>query len=180
MREARKRLKLTQKQLAAASGVSQTTISDIERGRNETSADIVALARALKVTAEWLADGVGEKHPSGGTLAPPAPPESGDATNLWTRYQSASLATRALVDNALGAYAADGAGALRPLLNRQTNGLAAESAPQAFLRWPFPHADQRAYEALPPEGQVWVQGRLDAAIEQARQQFGTATEKRSA
>lgn len=69
---------------------------------------------------------------------------------------------------------------LIPSLNRQAPSIAAESASSTFMRWPFPHADQRAYEALPLEGQVWVQGRLDAAIEQARQQFGTSTEKRSA
>jgi len=70
--------------------------------------------------------------------------------------------------------------ALIPSSNRQAPAVAAESTPSPFMRWPFPHADQRAYESLPPEGQVWVQGRLDAAIEQARQQFGTQTEKRSA
>lgn len=62
VRAARKAAGLTQKQLAAKSGLSQTTISDIERGRNETSADVVALARALKVLAEWLADGKGPRN----------------------------------------------------------------------------------------------------------------------
>lgn len=61
VREARKKRGMTQKQLAAASGLSQTTISDIERGRNASSADIVALARAVGVSAEWLADGRGPR-----------------------------------------------------------------------------------------------------------------------
>lgn len=61
VRETRKALKWTQKQLASAAGLSQTTISDIERGRNDSSADIIALARSLRVSAEWLADGRGPK-----------------------------------------------------------------------------------------------------------------------
>lgn len=59
VRAARKAAKLNQKQLATKSGLSQTTISDIERGRNEGSRDIFALAKALKVNAEWLQRGVG-------------------------------------------------------------------------------------------------------------------------
>jgi SOS-response transcriptional repressor LexA len=64
VREARKELGLTQIQLAAAAGLSQTTISDIERGRNDSSADIVSLARAIGVRAEWLADGRGPRKDS--------------------------------------------------------------------------------------------------------------------
>jgi len=57
VRKLRKDAKLSQKQLAVLADLSQTTISDIERGRNEGSRDIVALARALKVNAEWLMHG---------------------------------------------------------------------------------------------------------------------------
>lgn len=69
---------------------------------------------------------------------------------------------------------------LLPSSNVQPAPFAAESRATYATGWPFPHADQQAYNALPPDGQLWVQGRLDAAIEQARQQFGTATGKRSA
>lgn len=69
---------------------------------------------------------------------------------------------------------------LLPSSNVQTALFAAESVARRETAWPFPHADQHAYEELPPEGQLWVQGRLDAAIEQARQQFTTLTGKRSA
>ncbi len=62
VRQTRKRAGMTQKELAAKSGLSQTTISDIERGRNETSAAAVALGRALKVFAEWLTDGKGPRN----------------------------------------------------------------------------------------------------------------------
>ena len=57
VREARKEAKLTQPQLAKAAGLSQTTISDIERGRNSGSSEVTSLARALNVTPEWLAEG---------------------------------------------------------------------------------------------------------------------------
>lgn len=67
-----------------------------------------------------------------------------------------------------------------PSSNRQASVVAAESTTQAYMRWPFPHANQQDYESLPSEGKVWVQGMLSAAIEQARQQFGTVTAKRSA
>lgn len=57
VRETRKKLKLTQGQLAKLSGMAQATLSDIERGKNAGSRDIVALANALKVSAEWLING---------------------------------------------------------------------------------------------------------------------------
>lgn len=53
----RKEKDLTQTELAVKSGVSQTTISDIERGRNAGSSEIVALAAALGVDAAVLKDG---------------------------------------------------------------------------------------------------------------------------
>lgn len=60
--EARKEAKLTQGQLAEKSGVSQTTISDGERGRNAGSGSIAALAASLGVEPMWLSDGKGPKR----------------------------------------------------------------------------------------------------------------------
>jgi DNA-binding XRE family transcriptional regulator len=54
VRAARKAMRLTQVQLGILAGLSQTTISDIERGRNIRTRDIVPLAQALHVTAEHL------------------------------------------------------------------------------------------------------------------------------
>lgn len=102
VRRARKDAGLTQKQLAAASGLSQTTISDIERGRNETSADVVALARALKVLAEWLADGKGPRTLSEATGQPtlPAPalrePASPDLEQLTIEARAKIIAEQAV------------------------------------------------------------------------------------
>lgn len=65
VRARRKEIGISQVDLAKAAGVSQTTISDIERGRNEGSAEIVAIATALQCNAEWLSTGKGPKKPGG-------------------------------------------------------------------------------------------------------------------
>ena len=50
---------LTQKELAEKSKVSQQTISNIETGTQLESTDIVRLARACGVSADWLYDETG-------------------------------------------------------------------------------------------------------------------------
>lgn len=69
-------------------------------------------------------------------------------------------------------------------LFRSANGnavqFAAESRRDYVVSWPFQHVSQSAYDSLTDEGKLWVQGRLDATIEQALQQFGTQAEKQSA
>lgn len=62
VRQARKAAGMSQKQLAKAADISQTTVSDIERGRNLRSANTLHLAVALGVSAEWLATGAGQMH----------------------------------------------------------------------------------------------------------------------
>lgn len=54
---ARKAKGLTQKELAQKAGVSQATISDIERGRNSSSLEVPALAKALGLSIDALATG---------------------------------------------------------------------------------------------------------------------------
>lgn len=60
LRAARKNAGLSQKVLAENSGVTQETISKIERGQSETSAYVVQLAIACGVRPEWLAMEKGE------------------------------------------------------------------------------------------------------------------------
>jgi len=55
---------MSQAALAKLSGVSQATIADIERGRNAGSGKIVDIARALKCSPDWLANGKGQMRPS--------------------------------------------------------------------------------------------------------------------
>lgn len=59
VRNRRTYLGMSQEGLAKASGVSQSTIAQIERGRNQGTKHILALARALGVTPEWLETGRG-------------------------------------------------------------------------------------------------------------------------
>lgn len=58
----RKELGLSQDALAKKAGLSQTTISDIERGRNDGSREILDLACALKVQPHWLVSGAMPKE----------------------------------------------------------------------------------------------------------------------
>lgn len=48
---------MTQKDLSLACGVTQQMISKIEKGNADSTGDIVAIATALGVTAEWLLTG---------------------------------------------------------------------------------------------------------------------------
>jgi transcriptional regulator with XRE-family HTH domain len=57
VRETRKKLKMTQIFLSERAGMSQGTLSDLERGKNKSSLELVSLARELHVNAEWLATG---------------------------------------------------------------------------------------------------------------------------
>lgn len=57
VRQRRKELGLSQAGLAKKAGLSQTTISDIERGRNDGSREILPLSKALMCTVEHLLQG---------------------------------------------------------------------------------------------------------------------------
>jgi transcriptional regulator with XRE-family HTH domain len=59
MRHARQLRGLTQTELAKQSGTAQGTISDMENGRQRSSAALIEIAHALKVRPKWLADGSG-------------------------------------------------------------------------------------------------------------------------
>lgn len=60
VRDRREAREMSQEQLAKASGVSQSTIAQIERGRNQGTKHILKLAGALGVRPEWLETGRGE------------------------------------------------------------------------------------------------------------------------
>lgn len=55
--KARKEKKLSREKLAELAGVSTSTITFLENGRNESSKYLVEIATALGVSAEWLKDG---------------------------------------------------------------------------------------------------------------------------
>lgn len=58
----REELRMSQGDLAKASGIRQPTISNIETGRNQGSKYAVELAAALRVTPRWLTSGAGQKE----------------------------------------------------------------------------------------------------------------------
>lgn len=59
LRTARKKSGLTQVELEQLSGVSQQLISRIENGTIESTTEIFNLSKALKISPDWLATGVG-------------------------------------------------------------------------------------------------------------------------
>lgn len=56
---------MTQSQLADAVGIRQPTLSGLESSDSEGSSFTVQFARACGVSADWLADEVGEMLPGG-------------------------------------------------------------------------------------------------------------------
>lgn len=93
LKTARKHRKLSQIRLAEMTGVSQSTISDIERGRNAGSTESAKLAAALGVSALWLSTGRGPKHEE----APirPVQPHKQINTNLMIQCMHAATAFQA-------------------------------------------------------------------------------------
>jgi transcriptional regulator with XRE-family HTH domain len=65
---------MTQQELAKASGVKQSTISDLETGESKSpvGTNLVALAQSLQVNPDWLATGKGEMQQSDAPLPPKA------------------------------------------------------------------------------------------------------------
>jgi transcriptional regulator with XRE-family HTH domain len=64
LRDLRKALKLTQPQVAAATGVPQSTLSGIERGetKDPISSVLLKLANFYEVEPLWVVTGEGPKH----------------------------------------------------------------------------------------------------------------------
>lgn len=72
LKKARAHAHLTQAQLEARSGVSQKTISKIERGDQEGSTQVAQLAKACGVSIDWLATEAGAMLEAPGVREPPA------------------------------------------------------------------------------------------------------------
>ena len=60
----------SQEGLADKAGVSQSSIGDTEVGKVKTSRNLAKIAKALRVSFEWLAEGVGQE-PSEHDALPP-------------------------------------------------------------------------------------------------------------
>lgn len=63
IKAARKHAGLTQAELASRAGVTQTSISDLERGKSASSSFTATLAKVCRVSALWLETGEGQMVP---------------------------------------------------------------------------------------------------------------------
>jgi len=73
LKQARKHRKMSQARLSEATGLDQTTISNLETGKVLSTSKLVQIAHALRVDARWLATGEGAmegtKEPRAGYAA---------------------------------------------------------------------------------------------------------------
>ncbi|KDD68480.1 XRE family transcriptional regulator [Pseudomonas mandelii PD30] len=60
LKAARQHAKLNQTELAERAGLTQTSISDLERGKSKATAFVAQIASACGVSPMWLAEGVGD------------------------------------------------------------------------------------------------------------------------
>lgn len=64
IRQRRNELNMKQVDLATKAGITQTTISTIEKGKNDTTCSIIAkIAAALNVSTDYLILGIANKPP---------------------------------------------------------------------------------------------------------------------
>lgn len=99
-REARN---LKQDQLGKLAGVGQSTIANIENGTRQNPRNLLEIAKALNVSAEWLKTGRGEKVPADANTSSERPTSgvslSGDTNSQrapvveWARLGSVLLTT---------------------------------------------------------------------------------------
>lgn len=69
LKSAREAANLRQEELASRAGVSQGTIANVEGGFRKNPRELLAIARALGVNAEWLKSGNGPREPDTGGSA---------------------------------------------------------------------------------------------------------------
>lgn len=114
---ARHRLGLSQKELADLAGVSYGLVGNLETGRGRTVRRVTALARALRVDPDWLAEGIGASpaaHP-GDWLAQLQASEAECALlrDWLLAWRAADQPTRSLIESSFAVAAGEQA-ATRP------------------------------------------------------------------
>ncbi|WP_092313391.1 XRE family transcriptional regulator [Pseudomonas saponiphila] len=85
LKAARRHAKLNQTELAERAGLTQTSISDLERGKSKATAFAAQIASVCGVSPMWLAEGVGEmlKGTSAELSAPPQPGVKLSSIETW-------------------------------------------------------------------------------------------------
>ncbi len=115
LREARREAKLSQEDLASKSGASQSSISDLERGKSAGTTSLAALASACGVRALWLETGKGPKADTQvkSRVGPPASWFSDEAHDLLELYFSLDDEERSDALRMMKSFAAKGRMAAR-------------------------------------------------------------------
>ncbi|WP_035853519.1 XRE family transcriptional regulator [Deefgea rivuli] len=91
LRHRRKELKLSQEDLGKKIGVSQSSIGNIESGRNRSATFLPQLADALGISALWLAEGKGpmiSNNPLGGQSNASLSIDNDEATRILAANQA--------------------------------------------------------------------------------------------
>ena len=104
VRLARKAKHISQLKLRELTGIGQSTLSELETGKNEQTIYVASLATALGVSAIWLAEGKGPMI----ARPPTVVAELDNAILLLTLYRQSSESGRSLILDA--ARLADKAG----------------------------------------------------------------------
>ena len=96
---------LTQGQLAAKAKCAQGTIGNVEAGTRKSMRNLVTVARALEVSAEWLSEGKGPapQKKALGVEEPTRPYRVWPFSVDFDRYDRISPAQKALIDQSLRA-----------------------------------------------------------------------------
>ncbi|NYT25361.1 helix-turn-helix transcriptional regulator [Alcaligenaceae bacterium] len=92
LREARKNIGLSQKEVAGRTGIGQSLLSELENDHYQTSGYVFQLAAVYKVSARWLAEGKGPREISAVELL-----DDPSMERLLKRHNQADAATQALV-----------------------------------------------------------------------------------
>lgn len=92
LKKARRDRGLKQEELAEKAGVSQSMISDVERGlsKSPVGTNLVALAQSLKVNPDWLATGKGNMELPPPTTEAPLPPRAVSLAKDWLKLEPES------------------------------------------------------------------------------------------
>lgn len=115
LKQTREDLKLSQDQLAKQAGVSQGTIGNIESGTRKNPRELLAIARALGVTPEWLKSGKGIRTIPSFHKSTPEEFEQADAALNYEKNNV--LSTVVALSKSIAQIHPSGRQGLIPLLN---------------------------------------------------------------
>ncbi|MGQ0335711.1 XRE family transcriptional regulator [Halomonas elongata] len=84
LKKARKARTMSQVRLAEVTGLDQTTISNLETGKVQSTSKVVEIAHALRISARWLATGEGDMDDNVAEFRPKQAPKSDELEMLDT------------------------------------------------------------------------------------------------